>query len=93
MSTDVREQQRSAARITHTASVEHLGVDHLARSTQMYALHEALARERMRDEERRSREATLARELSAQRRWHRLSRYARAAERRHARKADWTLAR
>ena len=55
MSTDVRAQHRSAARITHTSSVEHLGADHLARSTQMYALHEALARERMRDEERRSR--------------------------------------
>ena len=59
----------------------------------MYALHEALARERMRDEERRSRQATLARELAAARRWSRLSRFARAVERRHARKADWALAR
>jgi hypothetical protein len=59
----------------------------------MYLLQEALARERIRDVERRARQATLAREVSAQRRWHRLSRYARAVERRHARKADWTLAR
>ncbi len=59
----------------------------------MYGLHEALARERMRDGERRSRQANLARQLSAQRRWHRVSRYARAAEQRHARRADWALAR
>jgi hypothetical protein len=59
----------------------------------MYALHEALARERMHEDQRRSREATVARQLSAQRRWHRVSRYARAAERRHAHRADWALAR
>ena len=67
--------------------------DQLSRSTDMYDLHEALARERMRDDQRRSREATVARQLSAQRRWHRVSRYARAAERRHAGRADWALAR
>ena len=66
--------------------------DH-SRSITMHSLHEALARERMLDDQRRSREATLARELSAQRRWQRFSGYARAAERRHARKADWALAR
>ena len=59
----------------------------------MYALHEALARERMREVQRSSHAATLAHELSAQRRWHRLSRYAHAAEQRHARKANWALAR
>ncbi len=75
-------------------------IDHLTRgSITMYALHEALARERMREDQRRSREANLARELSAQRRWNRVSRYARAAERRHAGNAlnadtaDWALAR
>ena len=67
--------------------------DHLSRSTEMYTMHEALARERMQDDQRRSREATVARQLRAQRRWHRVSRYARAAERRHARRADWALAR
>ena len=59
----------------------------------MYSLHEALAREHQCEQLRRSREATVARELSAQRRWHRVSRYARAAERRHARRAEWALAR
>ena len=59
----------------------------------MYALPEAVARERMRSEEQRSREATLARALCAQRRWHRPARLARAAERRHARRADRALVR
>ena len=63
------------------------------RSTTMQSLHEALARDRMREEERRSREATLARELMAQKRWSRVARYARSAERRHARRAGWALAR
>ncbi len=63
------------------------------RSTTMQSLHEALARDRMREEERRSREATLARELTAQRRWARVASYARRAERRHARRAGYALAR
>ena len=54
----------------------------------MYTMYEALARDRMRDEQRRSREAKLAKELSAQRRWHRVSLRARAAEDRHARRVD-----
>ena len=52
----------------------------------MYTMNEALARDRMRDEQRRSREAKLAKELAAQRRWHRVSLRARAAEDRHARR-------
>ncbi len=60
--------------------------DH-SRSTKMYSLNEALARDRMRDEQKRSRDATLARELAAQRRWHRVSLRARAAEKRHAHRA------
>jgi hypothetical protein len=52
----------------------------------MYTLYEALARERMREEEQRSREAQLASSLVAQRRWHRVSLRARAAEARHARR-------
>jgi hypothetical protein len=40
----------------------------------------------MRERERRSREARLARELVAERRWHRVSRHAQAAEARHARR-------
>lgn len=63
------------------------------RSTTMQSLHEALARDRMREKQRRSREAMLARELTAQRRWSRVARYARSAERRHGRRAGWALAR
>jgi hypothetical protein len=56
-------------------------------STTMYSMHEALARDRMREQELRSREARLARELAAERRWHRVSMHARAAQVRHARRA------
>jgi hypothetical protein len=53
----------------------------------MYSMHEALARDRMREQERRSREGRLARELAAERRWHRVSLHARAAATRHAHRA------
>ncbi len=56
----------------------------------MYALHEALVRERIRELHRRSSGASLAHELSIERRRHRVSRY---PWRRHRRQADWTLAR
>ena len=49
----------------------------------MYTMHEALARDRMRELARRSDAAELARGLAAERRWHRVSRYASAA---HARR-------
>jgi hypothetical protein len=51
----------------------------------MYTMHEALARDRMRELEARSRSSQLARGLAAERRWHRVSRYASAA---HARRAS-----
>jgi hypothetical protein len=54
----------------------------------MDTMYEAFARDRMRSEERRSREARLARELVAQRRWHRVSQRARANETRHARRVS-----
>ena len=56
------------------------------RSTAMYTMHEALARDRMRELEQRSRSAELARGLAAQRRWHRVSLYAQAAHARYARR-------
>ena len=59
----------------------------------MYVMHEALARDRMRESQQRSREMRLARELAAQRRWHRVSRYARAAESRHAERVHEASAR
>ncbi|MCW2595823.1 MAG: hypothetical protein JWR06_2824 [Jatrophihabitans sp.] len=54
----------------------------------MHTMHEALARDRIREREHRSREAQLATELLAQRRWHRVAHYARTAERRHAVRAS-----
>jgi len=64
-------------------STEHLSLTYL-RSTKMYSMHEALARDRMREQEQRSRQARLVRSLAAQRRWHRVSLRARAAEQRYA---------
>jgi hypothetical protein len=55
-------------------------------STKMYSMHEALARDRMREQEQRARENRLARELAAHRRWHRVAVHARAAQARHARR-------
>jgi hypothetical protein len=57
-------------------------------SNKMYSMHEALARDRMREHEQRSRQARLARELAAERRWHRVSMHARAAQARHARRVS-----
>jgi hypothetical protein len=64
------------------------------RSIEMYTLHEALARERLRATERDAQQLRVARELASARRWHRLEvrahaagRRARAAERRHALRA------
>jgi hypothetical protein len=59
--------------------------DHTIRSIAMHTMHEALARDRMRELEARSRSSQLARSLAAERRWHRVSRYASAA---HARRAS-----
>lgn len=66
---------------TNQTNFHHLG------SLKMYSMHEALARDRMREHEQRSRQARLARALAAERRWHRVSMHARAAEARHARRA------
>jgi hypothetical protein len=48
-------------------SFHHLG------SIKMYSMHEALARDRMREHERQSRQVRLMREMSAERRRHRVS--------------------
>ncbi len=48
-------------------------------------LHEALARNRMQEDQHRARKLRLARRLAAARRWQRLARY---AERRARRAAD-----
>jgi hypothetical protein len=59
----------------------------------MLTMHEALARDRMRESEQRSREARLTRSLAASRRWHRVEVRARAAAARHALRADRAVAR
>lgn len=61
-------------------------------SSKMYSMHEALARDRMRESEQRSREARLTRSLAAQRRWHRVSLRARAVSERHAQRASQVVA-
>jgi len=50
-----------------------------SRRIQMYSLHEALARERIRDAERVAREARQAAELRSAKRWRRLERMASSA--------------
>jgi hypothetical protein len=57
------------------------------RSTQMYTMHEALAREHMRHREDEARRHALSRELAAARRWRNLERRAHAAYQRHAQRA------
>jgi hypothetical protein len=53
----------------------------------MYAMNEALARERMRELRQRAQRSRVANELAAASRWHRLELRARAAHRRHAQRA------
>jgi hypothetical protein len=54
----------------------------------MFSMHEALARERMREEHERSQRSQVSGELASARRWHRLELRAHAARRRHAQRAD-----
>jgi len=49
----------------------------------MYSMHEALARDRMREHEQQSRQARLMREMAAERRRHRVSLQLRS-QRRHS---------
>jgi hypothetical protein len=55
------------------------------RSTEMYSMYEALARDRMR--EREAHQLRVARELAAARRWHRVAVRARVAQRKHSLRA------
>jgi hypothetical protein len=57
------------------------------RSTEMQTMHEALAREHMRDLRDQEHAAALSRSLASASRWHRLERRSRAASRRHAQRA------
>lgn len=58
------------------------------RSTEMFTMHEALAREHARQLHHQARRHTLARELAAANRWHVLARRAHTVSRRHANRAD-----
>ncbi len=53
----------------------------------MYALNEALARERVRERHQQARRTRLSGELAAANRWHYLAARAHAAHLRHARRA------
>jgi hypothetical protein len=57
-------------------------------SKQMYTMHEALAREHMRQSEAEAQQRRLASELAAANRWHYLERRAQAARRRHSRRLE-----
>lgn len=80
----MRTGTRTRITVAVTRTEKYATNTHYPRSIDMHTMHEALARERMQEREKQSREAHLARELAAARRWHRVSRYARAAETRHA---------
>lgn len=54
----------------------------------MFTMHEALAREHMREREQQARQARLAYELAAAHRWRYLAARASAAHQRHARRAE-----
>jgi hypothetical protein len=54
----------------------------------MYAMNEALARERMRERQSQARHSRLAGELAAANRWHYLAAQAQAAHARHLRRAN-----
>ena len=74
---------------TRDRAVEHSDLHYSAQgSTDMYALHEALAREHMRERESQARRHRMVRELSAARRWRYVERRADRAYRRHALRAD-----
>ena len=69
-----------------TRAERHITVKTL-RSTQMYTMYEALAREHMRSLGREAHQRRIARELAAARRWHRVALRAERAHRRHAYRA------
>ena len=75
---------------TKTATPAHISnrFDFTVRGLEMYTMHEALAREHMREQLRASRHASLVRELAAVRRWQRVQAKARAAHKRHVVRAE-----
>lgn len=78
-------QSTTTSASTRAARPSHSNLS--VRSTHMYALHEALAREHMRQRESEARRHSLSRELAWARRWRYLERRAHEASRRHAQRA------
>ena len=58
------------------------------RSTEMYTMQDALARDRMREREQQARHSRLSAELAAANRWQYLAEHARAAASRHSQRAS-----
>lgn len=63
-----------------------------ARSTAMYTMHEALAREHLRQLHEDARQRALVNQLAAAKRWRRLERRAHNAYRRSAQRAEYAAA-
>jgi hypothetical protein len=80
-------------RTTHDTAGLSTGYDHMTtrhrsgKGTEMHTMHEALAREHMRQREREARQHSLSSELASANRWRYLERHAHAAYRRHAQRA------
>lgn len=62
---------------------------HSSRSTEMYTLHEALAREHLRQLHEDARQRTLVNQLASAKRWRARERRAHAAYRRSAQRAEY----
>lgn len=73
---------RATSGSAHQNRSSTMHTDHSLHTLQ--TMHEALARDHARERQQQARHAALVRDLSAQRRWHRVSSFARAAEKRHA---------
>jgi hypothetical protein len=86
MNTDQRTRVTKTIAATKESTTKQTNFSYVG-STKMYSMYEALARERMREQEQRSRQARLVRQLAAERRWHRVSLRAQAAAERHGQRA------
>lgn len=72
-------------RINHRLDPQNNDFD---RSTEMYTLHEALAREHLRELHQDARRRALVGQLASAKRWRQLERRAHAATQRHAQRAE-----
>ena len=70
----------------------HIRMTQRSRSTAMYTLHEALAREHLRQLHEDARRRALINQLAAAKRWRKLEHRAHAAYRRSAKRAEYAAA-